>query len=433
MKVLKRDNKGITLIVLVITIIVLLILTTAIIQAMNGKGIIDKAKEAINKWNIENEREVLQLNVEAYFISRYNNNDEKKLGEELYDKGLYNGEKWNMVFAKKKNYGTGWNYVGSGTKIGEYGKTRYNWVVNYETGEIEYLEKGTYHKLDYTDSMAVTTDIALNIDATNLSDESSWENVENYGKETDGTGGVTYDEENMALVFDGKDDYLKLTKPGDFSDGFTFEMYMNLDRLCYNNGSKWDAAGFFCKMPTLSSNLLHSMRFGFAPPSSDNPDYMNAAKFYEKSDWVGDGFRLRTDYLGTVLAPASLEDSYINCEKYITIVYYRYEKSKPQDESISSFMENCKCDVLAYYFDGKLYGYTGYGKTSYDKGYAIWGGDNIPMFIGVCPWGEDSNLYYLKGKVYTVRLYTRPLSSDEVWNNYDTTLSYRDALKELMG
>ena len=53
------------------------------------------------------------------------------------------------------------------------------------------------------------------------------------------------------------------------------------------------------------------------------------------------------------------------------------------------------------------------------------------MFIGVCPWGITNNLYYLQGKVYTVRLYTKPLSDTEVADNVETTLNYREALKKI--
>lgn len=54
----KSNNKGITLIVLVITIIVLLILATITLNFVLGdNGIINKAQLAKEKTNIENEEE----------------------------------------------------------------------------------------------------------------------------------------------------------------------------------------------------------------------------------------------------------------------------------------------------------------------------------------------------------------------------------------
>lgn len=47
-----KNQKGITLVALVITIIVLLILATvAITMAVNSDGLFSKANEAVNEWN----------------------------------------------------------------------------------------------------------------------------------------------------------------------------------------------------------------------------------------------------------------------------------------------------------------------------------------------------------------------------------------------
>lgn len=47
-----KNQKGITLVALVITIIVLLILATvAIKMAVNSDGLFSKANEAVNEWN----------------------------------------------------------------------------------------------------------------------------------------------------------------------------------------------------------------------------------------------------------------------------------------------------------------------------------------------------------------------------------------------
>ena len=47
-----KKQKGITLVALVITIIVLLILATvAITMAVNSDGLFSKANEAVNEWN----------------------------------------------------------------------------------------------------------------------------------------------------------------------------------------------------------------------------------------------------------------------------------------------------------------------------------------------------------------------------------------------
>ena len=70
-------------------------------------------------------------------------------------------------------------------------------------------------------------------------------------------------------------------------------------------------------------------------------------------------------------------------------------------------------------------GYTYYGIDSYNEGCAVWNIDNAPFFLGVCPWSENGNLYYLKGNVYCTRLYERALTQEEVTNNVTKTQLYR--------
>ena len=67
------------------------------------------------------------------------------------------------------------------------------------------------------------------------------------------------------------------------------------------------------------------------------------------------------------------------------------------------------------------------GIDSYNNGLTTWNGNSIPFFVGVCPWGENGNLYYLKGNVYACRLYEQAISLSEVKENYNKTLQYRES------
>ena len=122
----------------------------------------------------------------------------------------------------------------------EDGKTQYDWIVDYNSGEIIQLST-EYTSLSYKSSLAVTDNLVLNIDATNLENE-NWGDIIKHGD-------VKYSNENRALYFDGDGDYLELSKNADFSNGFTFEIYANLERLEYNNGSNApDSLSLFCKI-----------------------------------------------------------------------------------------------------------------------------------------------------------------------------------------
>ena len=74
-----KSNKGITLVALIITIVVLLILTAVIIKEINGDGIIGKAKSGSNKFKIASIIEELELIVQGDYVENIIN--EKSLLE----------------------------------------------------------------------------------------------------------------------------------------------------------------------------------------------------------------------------------------------------------------------------------------------------------------------------------------------------------------
>ena len=58
---MKTNKKGISLIVLVITIIVMIILAAAIVITLSNSGIINKANEAVEKTNLKQAQELAQV------------------------------------------------------------------------------------------------------------------------------------------------------------------------------------------------------------------------------------------------------------------------------------------------------------------------------------------------------------------------------------
>ena len=404
-----KENKGVTLIALAVTIIVMLILAGVTISTLTGNsGITTKAQLAKKMSKVSSEKEAIQLAVSLAKMEKYlDENNEYYIGTPLYDKTLENGEKWNVIIIKDtlEQYGTDWCYVAKGTEIAQYGETQYDWLVNYETGEAKQLEE-EYMELSYKSSLAVTDGLVLNIDATNL-DSDNWGDIIKHGD-------VKYSSEKKSLYFDGDGDYLELAKSSDFSDGFTFEIYANLERLRYDNGSGFSCLGLFCKMPSLNSMLTQSMRSGWT--------YLETiGKFNNSSSWYGNKNAkvLSTGNEGSVVSKTCGYN--VNEDFYLTFVYRRYNSANPQWTE--------KADKVEYYINGELYGYTYYGIDSYNNGCQTWNTDNSHFYLGVCPWCTDGNLYYLKGNVYCTRLYEKALSSDEVKLNVETTQLYRQTLQ----
>ena len=239
-----KEARGITIISLAVTIIIMLILAGVTISSLTSEnGIITKARLAKQMSETSSEKEAIQLDIAlAKMENILDESNKYYIGEELFDRTLENGDKWNIVIDNEtlKQYGTGYNYIEKGTEISNYGKTQYDWIVDYNSGEIIQLST-EYTSLSYKSSLAVTDNLVLNIDATNLENE-NWGDIIKHGD-------VKYSNENRALYFDGDGDYLELSKNADFSNGFTFEIYANLERLEYNNGSNApDSLSLFCKI-----------------------------------------------------------------------------------------------------------------------------------------------------------------------------------------
>ena len=184
-----KGIKGITIISLTITIIILLILSGVSISTISGEnGILTKTRLAKQMSEVSSEKEAIQLDVMlANMENKFDNSNKYYIGEPLYDKTIENGDKWNIVIDNKnlKQFGTGYSYIEQGTEINNYGKTQYRWLVNYESGEIIQLND-EYTTLSYKSTLAVTDGLVFNMDAINVNEnQSNWgENVSLYYYDT---------------------------------------------------------------------------------------------------------------------------------------------------------------------------------------------------------------------------------------------------------
>ena len=119
----KISTAVITLIVLVITIIVLLILAGVSIAILTSEnGILNQARRAKEETQVFSEKEAIKLSM----INKELTDEEKyNIGEELRDRTLANGDNWKIVYVSSTNttYGTGWNYIDTGTILENYGET----------------------------------------------------------------------------------------------------------------------------------------------------------------------------------------------------------------------------------------------------------------------------------------------------------------------
>ncbi len=336
------------------------------------------------------------------------------VGTRLYDKNTINGERWNLIITYNSNnqeiarYGSGYYYLTPETTTLDL-KGAY--VVNYKTKQLRGLTN--YKNWNINSTLAVSDGLALNIDPTNLAD-GNWTGIIKHGD-------VEYSSSDKALLFNestsntlGEGGYLETTRNGiDFSNGFTFEMYFNADRILYKRYNydpsqytlRHSGFGLFCRMPSLESSFKNAMRFGY---TDDN--YI--CKFYQAP--IGyitpiEGNKIRMSNHGSVDTVASNPGYVANTDVYLTFVYKK----------------EASADIVEYYINGEKYGTTNYYSEYYKEGLKSWNKDSCPFFIGVCPWFKDGNLYYLKGKVYSTRLYTTAMTEEQVMANRNATMQYR--------
>ena len=170
-KKIKKEEKGITLIALVVTIIVLLILAgVAISLSIGENGIFKRAEEAVRAWKNAENNESLAMDEAANFIGGGNEENKPDITEEVYAI-LYKEDETNYTLAFNR---TGKKKDGKEVILesGNIGNTEFNesqlptWY-NYAEG-ITRIDIEEEIKPKYTSAWFAGCTRLKNIDTTNL-------------------------------------------------------------------------------------------------------------------------------------------------------------------------------------------------------------------------------------------------------------------------
>lgn len=338
---------------------------------------------------VTTEREAIELAIALAKMEKYlDNNNEYYLGVTLYDKTLENGNKWNIVVINdtQKIYGTNWNYVQKGTEIHQYGKTQYNWLINYETDEIEQLEDNTFTQLMYGSNLAVKEGLILNVDPINMADSASWgSGVKLYGV----TEGDVYGWNGTEINFDGVDDYLEVYNNFEMNEGITFEFYAKSSD----------------NIMMLSKTIIGDNRYQqrFRTKFYKTREFQCCMSYFEaKSDWSYEG-RMKHWIHKDDLKSFNSEDG-----SYITMTV------------------NLNNNTITLYQDGKKV-----GSTECSGDWLRNGGltdNSIPFTIGLLIEGDKYTEKYSQMSLYACRLYNKVLTDEEVNENYNKTMAYHNML-----
>ena len=385
------ENKGITLIALIVTIIVLLILASVSISMLTGdNGILVQAKKAEEEMKVASEKEAIQLEM----INKEINDKKEYIGEELRDRTLANGDNWKIVSVNNINkiYGTGYYFLETGTNLENYGDTKYEWVINYDTGEVTKLEKDKYTKLAYGDNLAVKDNIILNVDPINMSDENSWgEGVTVYGiHEGDGYG---WNKSEFKL--DGVDDYIEVYPQEDVNleNGITFEFYSKKD----------DKGEFSMLSKTLKGN-------------TNNEVFTNNFRTY----FSGRNF----------LCCMSKLDSGSNWSPGESMKHWIQKAMAGDFNSENGCYLTMRIDLqnneVSLYNNGKFIDSTTCNHDWMTSGSLT--DNSVPFTIGFRIAGNSYTEYYSKVDIYACRLYNKVLTDEEIKDNYNATVTYHNML-----
>ncbi len=389
-KVQKLKEKGITLIALVVTIIILLILAGVTLNmALSGDGLFSKAKLAVNKYDVASEQEILQQQIIEYQMDK----GIAKIGDKLSDRSITNsGWKVIQLNNSNKNYGTNYYYVPKGKEIANYGQAKYNWVINYETGEVINIEE--YTVLDGNAGMSVTDNLALNINPLNLGDQNQWgDNIDFvYGKDKNSEDSGVHGTE---LKFDGIDDYLRIDNVEIQADeGFTFEFF---GKAYSDNIYPIDKIDF-------GEDDIPRMWHDFRIQTTENGIMCNLGR-----GGCGSPLAWKVSDHWFIFEPINIFDE--NKEIYFSV-------SVDLESGI----------VNLYYRDGRdLKEMTTSCSTDYLKAGALTDRSK-PFCLGASCGGDDYSPLYGKEDLYACRLYTKVLGATDIEKNYYESVNYRKYL-----
>lgn len=381
-----RKIEGITLIALVITIIVLLILAGVSIAMLTGNnGILTQTQNAKKMTEVANEKEAVQLAI----VSKEITDDEKyNVGKNLYDKTLENGDKWRIISFNNTIYGTGWTYIPKETEVENYGKTKSNWLINYEKGETIELEEGKFTELAYGENLAVKDGLILNADPINMSDANSWGNgVTIHGvQEGDGFGW-----NKTEFKFDGINDYIEVNTDVNLEEGMTFEFY-----------GKSDSSAVYMLSKTLKNDNRFAARFR-TYFKGDKSFWCCMSSKNSQSSWVVNPQGLSHWIQKSNVGSFSTENG-----SYLTMTV------------------NLKTDMISLYWNGEFV-----GNTQCNHEWLVSGdltNSNVPFTIGMMVSGDVYAESFSKMDLYACRLYNKALSDQEVKDNTNATIAYHNLL-----
>ena len=373
-------EKGITLIALVLTIIVLLILAGVSIYMLTGdNGILTQAQRAKELTEASSEEEFIQLLIIGY------NSNKKTYGEELKNVEFNTVENTTSIMDKETGttYGNGWYYL-KPEDVKDY-ELKNSYIIDYETGEyIKYNENK--HEILTNELLCISDGLVYSADPKNMTSGDSWGDaiLHNFNN-----GDANSGWKENSLMFDGVDDGIEVKDNSDYTKGITLEIYFTLK----GKGSS-DMAQILMMKRTNETNGFFIYLVG--QNNVDDPGMQYGSLGID----IGGSYNR---YYPNIIIQE-------NVPTYIT---YTYDPNKENEKGV-------------LYINGVKTKTTNLGIIEN----LINTPPNTPIQIGsdiyetYKPEGDTKNRKYpFNGEIYVSRVYNRPLAEQEVLYNYNTTVN----------
>ena len=146
-----KNQRGITLIALVITIVVMLILAGITVNVMLTDGVVSKSAGAQKEGNKQAERERLAVYIQGHFLNNYSNHTEEmdlaSISPSIIELSNESGKESVKSNINSVVYGDGYLYIPSGSTIKNFGTVEFSYVLNENTGDLFALDPVEYSKV----------------------------------------------------------------------------------------------------------------------------------------------------------------------------------------------------------------------------------------------------------------------------------------------
>lgn len=380
-----KEENGITLIALVLTIIVLLILAGVSIAMLTGNnGILTQAQRAKELTDVSSEEEYINLLIIEH---QMNNNT---YGKELKKVQFNTLEDTTSIYDSETGttYADGWYYL-KPEDVNDY-ELKNSYIIDYDTGEFVRFD-AEKHKVLTNELLCIKDGLVYSADPKNMTSSNSWGDaiLHNFNK-----GDANSGWSENALMFDGIDDGIEVKDNSDYSQGITLEIYFNF---------KGKVTSDKIRAQILMMKRTNGYNGFFMFLDGDNWLEENLGKLYIDIGGFGSDEKNENRFKSNVTIQK-------NIPTYITYTY------NPNVES----------DNGVLYINGIKTETTNLGLIEN----LINTPENTPIQIGsdiyetYNPEGDTSNRKYpFYGEIYASRVYNRPLTEKEVEYNYNMTVN----------